>query len=122
MDSHVKRLSHINDRLGSVAAQLQPSLGKAGADVKNGSTDSADSLPVLRDYNAIVNDAVAPFVVTSRKIGGELSTMADHLTRLFDAQRAFIRTAIQTKKPTNEQQIADLIKPQTTEIEGLVGR
>lgn len=70
----------------------------------------------------MMTDTVAPFVATSRQIGGELSSMAEHLTRLFDAQRAFLRLAIQSKKPTSEQQLAELIKPQTVEIEGLVGK
>ncbi|UJR23568.1 hypothetical protein I4U23_026556 [Adineta vaga] len=116
MDSHVKRFDHLNNRLDSVANDLQASVGKSKS-----TNDQIDYLPVLRDYNTIVNESLATFVTTSRKIGGELSTMIDHLVRLFDAQRAFLRLAIQTKKPTNEQQIIDLIKPQSMEIEAIVG-
>ncbi len=83
---------------------------------------SNDNLPVLRDYNAIINDALASFVTVSRKIGGELPTMVDYVTHLFDAQRQFIRKAIQSKKPANDQQIQELIKPQSTDIEAICGK
>ncbi len=83
---------------------------------------SNDNLPVLRDYNAIVNDTLTSFAAVSRKIGGELPTMIDHVKSLFDAQQEFIRKAIQSKKPANDQQIQDLIKPQSTEIEAICGK
>ena len=83
---------------------------------------ATDNLPVLRDYNAIVNGSFASFVSVSRKIGGDLPTMIDHVTRLFDAQRQFIHKAVQSKKPTNDQQIQELIKPQSTEIEAISGK
>jgi len=82
---------------------------------------SNDSLPVLRDYNAIIDSTLASFTTISRKIGGELPTMTDYVTRLFDAQRQFIRKAIQSKKPTNDKQIQELLKPQSTEIEAICG-
>ncbi|CAF2426190.1 unnamed protein product [Rotaria sp. Silwood2] len=120
MDSHAKRLDNLNNRIESVANQLQSSIGKTGTSHKSSSNENLDNLPILRDYNAIINDSFASFVKISRKIGGELSTMIDHVTRLFDAQREFLRQAIQSKKPTNDQQIAELIKPQSNEIEKIV--
>jgi hypothetical protein len=119
MDSYVKRLDNLNNRLDSVATHLQSSNGKSGNGHKN---ENLDNLPILRDYNTIINGSLASFVTVSRKIGGELSTMIDHVTRLFDAQREFLRHAIQTKKPANDQQITELIKPQSTEIETIVGK
>lgn len=77
-------------------------------------------LPILRDYNAIINESVASFATISRKIGEELSTMIVHVTRLFNAQREFLRQALQMKKPTNDQQITELIKPQSNEIETII--
>jgi len=122
MDSYVKRLDNLNNRLDSVATHLQSSNGKSGSGQKNSSNENLDNLPILRDYNTIINGTLASFVTVSRKIGGELSTMIDHVTRLFDAQREFLRHAIQTKKPANDQQITELIKPQSTEIETIVGK
>jgi hypothetical protein len=84
--------------------------------------DSNDNLPVLRDYNAIITGPLASFVTVSRKIGGDLSGMVDHVSRLFDTQRQFIRKAVQSKKPANDQQIQELIKPQSTEIEAICGK
>jgi hypothetical protein len=81
-----------------------------------------ENLPVLREYSTIVDSTLASFVTLSRKIGGELPTMIDHLTRLFEAQRQFIRHAIQSKKPTNDQQLQELVKPQSTEIEAICGK
>ena len=81
-----------------------------------------ENSPVLKEYSAIVNDSLASFATVSRKIGGELPKMVDHVTRLFNAQRQFIQKAVQTKKPTNDQQIQELVKPQSTEIEAICGR
>ncbi|CAF4940426.1 unnamed protein product, partial [Rotaria socialis] len=60
---------------------------------------ATDNLPVLRDYNTIINGVFSSFVALSRKIGGELPTMIDHVTCLFDAQQKFIQKALQSKKP-----------------------
>ncbi|CAF2748282.1 unnamed protein product [Rotaria sp. Silwood2] len=76
-----------------------------------------DNFPILQDYKAIINGTLASFVTLSRKIGGELPTMIDHVTRVFDVQQKFIQKAIQSKKPTNDQEIQELVKPQSTEIE-----
>lgn len=84
--------------------------------------DATDNLPVVQDYNTIISDTLASFLAVSRKIGGDLPAMVDHVSRLFDAQRQFIRKAIQSKKPTNDQQIQELIKPQSTEIEAICGK
>ena len=81
-----------------------------------------DSSPILKDYNAIINGSLGSFATLSRKIGGELPNMIDHVTRLFNAQSQFIQKAIQTKKPANDQQIQELIKPQSTEIEAICGK
>jgi hypothetical protein len=81
-----------------------------------------DNSPVLKDYAAIINDSLAPFIATSRKIGGDLPKMVDHVTNLFNVQRQFVQKAIQTKKPSNDQQIQELIKPQSTEIEAICGK
>jgi hypothetical protein len=122
MDSHVKRLDNLNNRLESVAINFQSSIGKSGVNQKHSSNDNLDNLPILRDYNTILTGSLSSFAILSRKIGGELSTMIDHVTRLFDIQKEFLHQAIQTKKPTNDQQIAELIKPQSNEIEAIVGK
>jgi hypothetical protein len=117
MSSDVKRLENLNRRLESVANHLQPSINQKGS-----SNDNVDSLPILRDYNAILNGSLASFVNLSRKIGGELVPMMDHVMRLFNRQKEFLQQAIQTKKPANDQQISELIKPQSNEIEAIVGK
>ena len=43
-------------------------------------------------------------LAVSRKIGGDLTTMIDHVIRLFNTQQQFLRQAVQSKKP-NDQQI-----------------
>ena len=83
---------------------------------------SNDNLPVVRDYDTIVTSTVASFATKSRKIGGDLPAMVDHVKRLFDAQRQFLLKAIQSKKPTNDQQLQELIKPQSSEIEAICGK
>lgn len=81
-----------------------------------------NNLPVLQEYSTIINDALIPFVTLSRKIGGELSTMIDHVVRLFDAQQQFIQKAVQNKKPANDVEMQEWIKPQSTEIETICGK
>ena len=81
-----------------------------------------DNLPIIRDYNTIINGVLASFVTLSHKIGGELPKMANHVRGLFDAQQQFIHRAIKSKKPINDQQIQELIKPQSMEIEAICGR
>ena len=85
-------------------------------------SQSNDHLPALKDYNAILENTLAPFAAASRKLGGELPAMIDHVTRLFSAQQQFLRNALQNKKPANDQQIQELIKPQSTEIEAICGK
>lgn len=116
MDTYVKRLDHLNNRLESVANHLQTSPGKSS------SNGIVDHLPVLRDYHVILNGSLAAFVALSRQIGGELSAMIDHVARLFRSQEEFLKRAIQMKKPSNDQQISEFIKPQSNEIESIVGK
>lgn len=85
-------------------------------------TSVNDNLPVLREYNAIISGTLKTFVTISQKIGGELSTMTDHVTRLFNAQQKFIQKAIQSQKPANDLEMQTLIKPQSTEIEAICGK
>ena len=121
MDPHAKRLESLNSRLTSVANHLQSSGNKSVAGQQQSSADSVDHLPILRDYEAIIHGSFKSFATHSQQIGGELSGMIDHVTRLFRAQRDFLRQAIQTRKPTNDQQMKDLIKPQSSEIEAIGG-
>jgi hypothetical protein len=118
MDSQLKRFGHLNDRLETSTNRLQSSVGKSAIS----HNDNIDNLPILRDYNTIVNGTLSSFVILSRQIGGELTIIIDHVTRLFNSQREFLRYAIQNKKPTNDQQITELIKPQSNEIEAIVGK
>ena len=122
MDSHTKRLENLTSRLTSVANHLQSSGNKSAASQQqHSSADSVDHLPIVADYEAIIHGSFKSFASLSRQIGGEVSTMIDHVTRLFNAQKDFLRQAIQTRKPTNDQQMKDLIKPQSSEIEAISG-
>jgi hypothetical protein len=117
MSFDVKRLENLNHRLESVTNHLQTSNNRSGVNEKN-----FDNLPILRDYNTILNGSLAAFATLSRQIGEELGPMIEHVMRLFNSQKEFLRQAIQTKKPANDQQISELIKPQSNEIEAIVGK
>lgn len=123
MDSHTKRLENLTSRLTSVANHLQSSGNKSAAiqQQHHSSAGSVDHLPIVADYEAIIHGSFRSFASLSRQIGGEVSSMTDHVTRLFDAQKDFLRQAIQTRKPANDQQMKDLIKPQSSEIEAITG-
>ncbi|CAF0938080.1 unnamed protein product [Adineta ricciae] len=120
MDEQIKRLQTVTDRLEAVARQLGTNSSQtSGPSI--GDDESANNisrLPVIQDYEALINDAVKPFLATSQKIGGDLSKMSEHVSLLFQAQQQFIRQAVQSKKP-NDHQLVDAVKPQSSEIEAI---
>lgn len=85
-------------------------------------SSSTTNLPVLQDYDTIIKGTLSSFVALSNKIGGELPAMVDRVTRLFDAQKQFIQKAMQIKKPENDSELQAMIRPQSTEIEGICGK
>lgn len=120
MEDQLKRLEALTNRLEAVANRISAPGVNGHANGSDGSAADIDHLPVLRDYNAIVTDSVKPFLAVSNKIGGELTTMNEHVGRLFELQQQFIKRAVQSKKP-NDQQIMDFIKPQSSEMEAITG-
>ena len=121
MDEPVKRLEAVASRLESISRQLA-SVSSAGAQgaADDESADTVDRLPVIQEYEALINDSVNAFVAVSKKIGGDLTTMSDHVSRLFTAQQQFLRQAVQSKKPADKG-LTDAIKPQSSEIEAITG-
>lgn len=115
MDEQLKRLETLTNRLESVIRQL-PAVNAH----ENGETteNNVDSSPVVRDYELLINDSVKPFVAVSQKLGGDLTTINEHLIKLFNAQQQFIKQAVQSQKP-NDQQLMDAIKSQSSEIEAI---
>lgn len=116
MDQQLKRLEVLTNRLESVIGHLS----SADVNVQSNDNDDLDGSPILRDYQTIVNDSVKPFVTLTQKIGGDLTEMSGHVTRLFNAQQQFLKRAVQSKKP-NDQQLMEAIKPQSSEIEAITG-
>lgn len=116
MDQQLKRLEVLTNRLESVIGHLS----SADVNVQSNDNDDLDGSPIVRDYQTIVNDSVKPFVTLTQKIGGDLTEMSGHVTRLFDAQQQFLKRAVQSKKP-NDQQLMEAIKPQSSEIEAITG-
>ena len=116
MDEQLKRLEVLTGRLESVIGHLS----SADVNGQSNGNDDLDNSPILRDYHVLLNDSVKPFVVLSQKIGGDLTGMTDHVTRLFDAQQGFLKQAVQSKKP-NDQQLMEAIKSQSNEIEAITG-
>lgn len=116
MNEQLNRLEALTNRLESVVNHLS----SAGGNGQSNGSDNLDSLPILRDYEILINESVKPFVAVSQKIGGDLITMNEHLTRLFNAQQEFLRQAVQCQKP-NDQQLMQAIKPQSNEIEAITG-
>ncbi|UJR09793.1 hypothetical protein I4U23_014019 [Adineta vaga] len=118
MDDHIKRLEALANRLESATRQLTSASSSNQSNVDDESENNVDRLPIIQDYETLINDSVKPFVTISQKIGGDLTTMTDHVSRLFDAQQQFLRQAVQSKKPA-DQQLANAIKPQSSEIEAI---
>jgi hypothetical protein len=119
MDEPLKRLEAVTNQLESIVKTLS-STSPSAAGQSNDSTDNIDHLPVIRDYDTLINESVKPFVSLSQKIGGDLTTMSDHVSRLFNAQQQFLRQAVQSKKPADKQ-LMDAIKPQSNEMEAITG-
>ncbi|CAF3311555.1 unnamed protein product [Rotaria socialis] len=120
MGDQLKRLEALADRLEAIANKLSSSSSLNRASAADDSTSNIDHLPIIRDYETLINVSIQPFVVLSQKIGGDLTALSNHVLRLFNAQQQFIREAIQSKKP-NEKQLMDAIKPQSLEIEAILG-
>ena len=123
MDTHVRRFDALNQRSTSGVHQTPSSNYKHSADhsSSSSSTSHLDTVPIIRDYDSIIHGSLHTFVELSRKIGSELSTLTGHVTRLFNAQKEFLRYAIMNRKPTSDQHIAEIIKPQSNEIEAICG-
>jgi adenylyl cyclase-associated protein len=120
MDEQLKRLETVTNRLESIVSQLASSNQTSESNSNDDSVDRLNHLPIIRDYQTIINESLKPFLVVSSKIGNDLNSMIDHVQRVFDAQQTFILQAVQSKKPT-EQQIIEAIKAQSTEIEAIAG-
>jgi hypothetical protein len=120
MDDQLKRLEALTNRLESVVGHLSSASVNGQSNGSDDLTNNVDNLPILRDYETLINESVKPFLTVSQKIGGDLTTMNDHVTRLFNAQQQFLKQAIQSQKP-NDQQLMEAIKPQSNEIEAITG-
>jgi hypothetical protein len=120
MDDQLKRLEAITNRLEAVVSRISTPNVNGHSNGSDGPASDIGHLPILRDYDTIVNESLKPFLAISAKIGGDLTTMNDHVARLFELQQQFIKQAVQSKKP-DEQQITELIKPQLREMEAITG-
>jgi len=120
MDDQLRRLEFVTNRLETIIGQLSSTGVNSPSNGNDDLANNVDNLPILRDYGTLINESVKPFLAISQKIGGDLTTMTDHVARLFDAQQQFLRQAVQSKKP-DDQQLIKAIKPQSTEIEAITG-
>jgi hypothetical protein len=120
MNEQLKRLEALTNRLESIVGNLSSAGANGQSNGSDDLTTNVNSLPILRDYETLINESVKPFVAVSQKIGGDLITMNEHLTRLFNAQQEFLRQAVQSQKP-NDQQLMQAIQPQSNEIEAITG-
>ena len=121
MEEQIKRLEAVTNRLESIVGQFSPANTNSQSNHVDNSEQEYDHLPVLRDYQTLVNADVQPFLAMSQKIGGDLITMTEHVQRLFNAQQQFIKQAVLSKKPA-DQQIVEAVKPQTDEIQAISGK
>lgn len=120
MDEQLKRLESVTNRLETFFGHLSSTSVNGQSNGNDNQANNIDHLPILRDYDIILQDSVKPFLDVSQKIGGDLITMNDHVNRLFNAQQQFLKQAVQSKKP-NDQQLMEFIKPQSHEIEAITG-
>jgi len=120
MDDQLKRLEAVTNRLESVARQFSSTSSSNQSNTNDDSENNIDHLPVIRDYDTLINESVKPFVAVSQKIGGDLTTMSEYVLQLFNAQQQFLRQAVQSKKP-DEKQVMAAFKPQSSEIENITG-
>jgi len=114
MDDQLKRLEAVVNRLETAVQQLSSTSNQSNTN-NDDSENSVDQLPIIRDYDLVISESVKPFVALSQKLGGDLTTMSDYLTRLFDAQQQFLRQAVQSKKP-DDKEVTNAIKPQSNEM------
>lgn len=96
-------------------------LNKFGTPYQFPSVERSTISPILRDFESIFQGNVISFINLSRKIGSELTIMSEHLQRLFNSQKEFLQYTMNHRKPSDDQQLNALIKPQSNEIEAIGG-
>lgn len=113
MDDKLARLEAVVVRLENLARQQSSNNQTASND--DNSADAIDQTPIIRDYQYLITDSLQPFLNLSQKIGGDVTTMTEYVSRLFNAQQEFLRQAVQSKKP-DDKTIQTAIGAQSTEI------
>ena len=113
MDDKLARLEAAIVRLENLARQQSSNNQNDSND--DSSADAVDQTPVIRDYQFLITDSLQPFLNLSQKIGGDVVTITEYVSRLFNAQQQFLRQAVQSQKP-DDKTIQTAIGAQSTEI------
>ncbi|KAJ2707594.1 suppressor of rasval19 [Coemansia sp. IMI 203386] len=125
LQSLLKRIEKATSRLEELATKRSEQKSHANNGMETSSDNSssgglssdagADSKAVL-EYEAVVKPYVDQYVELSNKIGGVVQEQAQSISKLYAAQRNFIRISVLTKKPSMDQ-LSALIVPQQKEIQ-----
>ncbi|CAF1061330.1 unnamed protein product [Didymodactylos carnosus] len=116
----LERLENVTSRLESVANKFNlGAIGNSNSPAGDNAGSHLDNLPIIQDYSSLIDGSLKQCLQLSTSLGGDLKELNNHISKLFDLQRIFILYAIQCKKPTNEQQFAEAIKPMLNEIQAI---
>lgn len=101
-------LQQIISRLGAIEGAL--GLSGAGAGAAAGGAGSGDEPRSIRAYDEYQRMYLEPFVQAGQALGGDAAAGAERIQRAWQAQRDFLVTASQSKKP-DVATIASLLAP-----------
>jgi len=107
-------LSSLVSRLEAVALRLEGSSGGSAA-------SSASAAAFVAAFDAIISSSFKTFMDCSKKIGGDVATIAGLTEAAFKAERNFLDMASKSKKP-GDKDLPLLLKPisdKISEIQGL---
>ncbi|KAL3093637.1 hypothetical protein niasHT_026675 [Heterodera trifolii] len=107
----VKRLEVTTQRLEALSAQ------KPGLAPKPPSSTTSQSMPPsVKGYDEQIDGPLKTFLDLSKKIGGDVATMADKVVTVFDAHRHFLWTAAGQAEPGDSSALQTLMEPITQRL------
>uniref|UniRef100_A0A914ICI4 Adenylyl cyclase-associated protein n=1 Tax=Globodera rostochiensis TaxID=31243 RepID=A0A914ICI4_GLORO len=114
LEGLVKRLEVTTQRLETLSAQ-KPGLAPKPPSA-NGLSAPQSTPPSVKGYDDQMEGPLKAFLEVSKKIGGDVATMADKVGELFDLHRQFLWASAGQPEPTDANALHKLLEPITHQL------
>ncbi|XP_064480305.1 adenylyl cyclase-associated protein 1-like isoform X2 [Ornithodoros turicata] len=116
-------LEKLVERLEQVAFRLEraeacPATAGAGGRVLMRGTSVELISASVQAYDSVLSGALHNYVTLSKKIGAEVATHADMVTKAFQVQRQFLTIAAKSREP-DKNALRELLKPTSDQIQAV---